>query len=671
MKRNLKVTARVGQKIAALQEKAIELFNGRRRIEPVTDWRHRTAPAAPRQPEPQVDKAVRRVQQYLVRRQHPIGYWSGELIADSTLQSDYIFMMHFLDERDADKEEKLVRGILNAQNADGGWSIYAGGPSEINPSVKAYVALRLCEIPLNTDAMIQARARILALGGIEAVNSYSRAYLAILGAFEWRELPSLVPELMLVPKWFPFNIYDISSWSRAIVVPLMIIFAHKPRKPFPGLTFDELRAGKWTAPRRPGFLASVFRQADRAMRVYDKVAYRPVRRLAIERAAEWMLERLRPPGGLGAIYPAMLNSIIALRCLGYTKESPQVRKAVREMGEFEVSENGTIRVIPCFSPVWDTAWAVIALADSNYDLHSPVVRSGASWLVSKQEESPGDWQVNNRGVPHGGWYFEFDNPFYPDVDDTAAVLMALHSSGEDRAGPGRAAFRRGLGWILAMQNDDGGWGAFDRNNNKMWLNSVPFADHNALLDPSECDIAARVLELFGRIGLHPSHQAVTHAIAFIKEHQCGDGSWYGRWGVNYIYGTWQVLVGLVAIGEDASQDYIQRGVRWLRSMQRSDGGWGETCETYVNPAAKGGGPSTPSQTAWAILGLLAASPLGADDPAVCRAKDYLVSTQRADGGWDEEAHTGTGFPGVFYLKYTLYRHYFPLMALSQLRTQGR
>jgi squalene-hopene/tetraprenyl-beta-curcumene cyclase len=663
------MASRVGEKIAALQEMAADLINGRRRVGVVADWNHRAhrrAPAVQRTP---LDEAIHRIQQYLLRRQHPIGYWSGELVADATLSSDYIFLLHFLDERDPVKEQKLVHGILETQNPDGGWSIYEGGPSEINATVKAYVALRLCDRPPESPPLARARGRILALGGIEAVNSYSRVYLAILGAMDWKDLPALVPEIMLVPAWFPFNIYDISSWSRAIVVPLTIVYAHKPRKPYRDLKFDELRTHRWTAPKRRGFLASVFRWADKALGVYDRVAYRPVRRLAVQKALEWILERNRPAGGLGAIWPGMLNSIIALRCLGYAKESPQVRKAFREMREFEVRENGTMRMIPCFSPVWDTAWAMIALSDSQYEMGRREILGAASWLISKQENHPGDWQYNNRRAPHGGWYFEFDNAFYPDVDDTAAVLMALHAGGADRTEPGRGAFRRGLEWILTMQNDDGGWGAFDRNNNKMWLNSVPFADHNALLDPSESDITARVLELFGRIGWHPSHQAIRRGIEFIKSQQREDGSWYGRWGVNYIYGTWQVLVGLAAVGEDPWQDYIQRGVRWLRSIQRPDGGWGETCETYVQPEAKGQGPSTPSQTAWAILGLLAASGLGADDPAVRRGVNYLLQTQLPEGGWDEKAHTGTGFPGVFYLKYTLYRHYFPLQALGQLRSR--
>lgn len=667
-KLNRHVAARVRENFAALQMKVVELL-GRRAGNAVT-WQSRERRVTPPRPTTKLDFSIDAAQHYLLARQHPIGYWVGELQADSTLESDYIFFMHWLGERDEKKIAKLVRFILDDQNADGGWSIYHRGPSELNPTVKAYVALRLAGFKPDDPPARRAREAAIRLGGIENINSYSRVYMAMLGLMSWEKLPAIIPELMLMPKWSPFNIYEISSWSRGILVPLTIIHTLRPHAPPHDIGVDELRSGLPEVKVRRGFLSSLFRWIDGVMRVYDRMAIPPIRRRAMREATEWMLEHMRPAGGIAGIFPALMNSLICLRALGYSKDAPEFRKTLREFREFEVEDGDVMRMQPCFSPVWDTAWTMIALSESGVAPASPALRGAASWLISKQEPHEGDWTYGNPGAEPGGWYFEFDNVFYPDVDDTVAVLMALHSMHADETAEGREAFRKGLTWMLSMQNDNGGWGAFDRNNDREWLNAVPFADHNALLDPSMSDMTGRIIELLGIVGFKMDDSRIRRAVAFIRRDQRPDGSWYGRWGVNYIYGTWQALRGVKCAGEDMNQPYVQRAVAWLRSIQGADGGWGESCETYVNERAKGRGPSTPSQTAWAILGLVTASPLGVDDPAVRRGIRHLVTTQQPFGGWNEDAHTGTGFPGVFYLKYTMYRHYFPLLALAVCRARG-
>jgi squalene-hopene/tetraprenyl-beta-curcumene cyclase len=512
------------------------------------------------------------------------------------------------------------------------------------------------------------------MGGLDRVNSYAKIYLAMFGVFKWSEAPAVPPELMFLPPTFYFNLYEISSWSRAMLVPLAIIWAHKPVCPLPEhARIDEL----FLYPRqkehhlngtRHWNLGHLFSSCNELAKLHEFVPLKPWRKTALKQAEEWMLERI-VPGGLGAIFPSMLNSIIALRVLGYPKTHPKVQLAVNELEGLICPDEVMLRFQPCLSPVWDTGLTTFALQRSGLPGTHPAMGKAVDWLLSKECRRKGDWHRKTPDAPASGWYFEFHNEFYPDLDDTAMVLLAISGSKDWADGRAKQALKRGHDWLLAMQSDDGGWGAFDRNNNKMVFTKVPFADHNALLDPSTSDVTGRVLEYLGQVGWNRSSPVVARAIEFIKKDQEPDGCWYGRWGVNYVYGTSQVLRGLAAIGEDMRQPYAQRAADWLISCQNADGGWGESCDSYDDPTLKGQGESTPSQTAWGILGLLAAGKT--DHPAVERAVAHLIRTQRLEGGWDERYYTGTGFPKVYYLEYTMYRHYFPLMALSQYREKRK
>jgi squalene-hopene/tetraprenyl-beta-curcumene cyclase len=611
-----------------------------------------------------LEQSIDAAQRHLLSRQSPAGFWESELIGDSTLESDAVMLMHYLGTVDPERQGRLLRYVLSQQNTDGGWPVFNGGPSDPNATLKAYFALRLAGYTDEDPNLLRARSRIVAFGGIEACNSYTKFYLAIFGQYDWNRLPTMLPEIMLLPEaaW-GINLYRISAWTRAIVVPMLIIYALRPRVKI-GFSVKDLILPGVTCSLKPGkdaFWSTCFQIFDRVMCFFNRLDVRWLRKIALRKAEGWMLERMEPPGGLGAIYPPMLNSIIALRALGYELDHPVLAKALREFRDLEVKDGDLTRVQPCYSVIWDTAWAVHALARGNGP--DPVaVQKGAEWLFSKQIFQGGDWQKNcPKGEP-GAWAFEHDNPFYPDTDDTSAVLMGLLFAGR-RDDPG---FHEGVRWLLAMQNPDGGWGAFDRNVNIQILEHLPWADHNALLDPSTADLTGRILEFFGYYGSRRQERFMNRAIDFLKAAQEPDGSWFGRWGVNYVYGTWQVLVGLRAAGLDMTEDWIQRAALWLRGVQNPDGGWGESCRSYENPETKGRGKSTASQTAWGVLGLIAAGATAAD-PVVLRGLEFLLATQRPDGGWDEDEHTGTGFPCVFYLVYTMYRHYFPLLALQAAR----
>jgi squalene-hopene/tetraprenyl-beta-curcumene cyclase len=484
-------------------------------------------------------------------------------------------------------------------------------------------------------------------------------------------VPAIPPELMLFPNWFYLNIYEMSSWTRAIVIPLTILYAHKPCWSLPThARVDELfrdPARKMAAFDWDQLLFSwrnFFLSLDRAFKLYERLPWKPLRQRALRQARQWLLEHLERSDGLGAIYPAMLNAVFALVALGYEPDDPLTAREIGQLSRFEIEEGDTLRVQPCRSPVWDTAIAMVALEEAGLPPDHPALVQAARWLLEKQLLGPGDWQINNRDADPGGWAFEFRNDFYPDVDDTAFVLMALQRVDyPDRPGM-EQAIRRGLAWMLSMQNRDGGWGAFDRDNNRHILRQVPFADHNAMIDPSTADVTARVIECLGRFGWPASHPIIQRALAFLLRDQAPDGSWYGRWGVNFVYGTSGVLRALDALALSAHQ-FCQRAVDWLRAVQNPDGGFGESIASYYDPGLKAKGSSTPSQTAWGLIGLLAASET--TDPVVARAAAHLIAQQNPDGSWDEQEFTGTGFPCVFYLKYHLYRNYFPLYALARYR----
>lgn len=627
--------------------------------------------------EERLDEAVRRATDYLLSLQASEGYWLGELEADTTLESDYILYLHILGRFDRDRVEKLATYVRRRQLPDGGWNIYFGGPSEINATVKAYLGLKLAGDSADAPHMERARRRVHELGGLERINSFERFYLALVGAVDWDMAPAIPPEFLLLPNWFYVNLYEMSSWSRGILVPLIILRERKPCWPVPeSAHVDELfvdpqrRLRAFERDRSIFTWRNFFLALDRGFKLYERLPWKPLRPRGLKKAEEWLLEHLQHSEGLGAIYPAMMNAIFALIAMGHPPEDPLTAREIHELGRFELEERDTIRLQPCRSPLWDTAIAMVALEEAGLPANHPALVRAAGWLLDNQIFGPGDWMVKNSGVEPGGWAFEFRNDFYPDVDDTAFILMALQRVDFPDRERMEKALSRGLAWMVSMQNKDGGWGAFDKDNDCWVLTQVPFADHNAMIDPATSDITARVIECLGRFGWPASHPMIRRALAFLQHDQSDDGSWFGRWGVNYVYGTGGVIRALEVLGLTGS-DFARRGVAWLRSAQNADGGYGESIASYNDPSLKAKGISTASQTAWGLIGLLAA---GAQrepttEEAIDRAARFLTETQTSAGTWEESEFTGTGFPRVFYLKYHLYRHYFPLYALARYRNQ--
>ncbi len=631
--------------------------------------------------ENRLDTAIHKSQRYLLSIQnHVDGHWCGHLEADTSLTSEYLMLMHFLDRLDPEKEKKALKFILDNQLPDGGWNIYHGGPSEISVSAKAYFVMKLAGYKEDHPRMVKARECILKLGGMMECNCFTKINLATFGHFDWRGVPTVPVEMILFPRFFYFNMYEMSYWSRSIVIALSIITAKKPGCNLgEGITLDELYVVprdkvSYRIERDQGRLTwrNIFLDMADIFKRYDKAPIKFLRNLAIDYAERWVLDHLRKSAGLGAIWPAMANTVISLKCLGYEddKDRPQsdrdiFEKAIDDIEDLVIVEKDEIRVQPCVSPVWDTAWMVVALLESGIPRNHPALVKTCEWLIEKEVREPGDWQNKNPNVEPGGWYFQYANEFYPDTDDSAVVMMALQGTSMPIALNKEIVILRGFRWLLGMQCSDGGWASFDRNNNKTVLDHIPFADWAALLDPSTSDITARCIDIMGRLGFDNKHPVSLRAIKYLKDEQESDGSWFGRWGVNYIYGTWSVLAGLASIGEDVSQPYIQKAVSWMKSVQNSDGGWGESCESYEDARLKGGGPSTPSQTAWALLGLIAGGAWGCEE--VEKGVGYLLKVQDSNGTWSELEYTGTGFPTVFYLKYNMYPKYFPLLAISKYR----
>ena len=625
--------------------------------------------------------AVRSAQEYLLDRQNPEGHWEAELEGDSILESEYILLMQFLGRRDEEKFRKLTAYIRKWQRPEGFWPIYPGGPPDVSASVKAYFACKLAGHKKSEPFMRRARRAILAEGGVTRCNTFTKLYLSMFGQYEWSGVPTIPPEAILLPKWFYFNIYNMSSWSRAIIVPLAVMNAARPQRPIPeNADIDELFGGgrnkrhmrlKWDD--KPLTWRNVFLVVDKILKVYDASPVKPFRKRALNKSLAWLLEREENSGGLGAIFPAMTHAIMAYKCMGLPDNHAAIRKELAELAAFEIEDEETIRLQPCVSPVWDTAIILNAMIDSGHAPDDPALRQAAEWLLTKQTTKKGDWAVKAPDVEPGGWYFEMANEYYPDVDDTIMVLMGLYKAycvnGEHwtEAPPTvREAMRKGINWVFAMQNRDGGWGSFDKDNNKTLFQYVPYADHNAMLDPSSADITARTLEMCSYYSIGKSDPRVKRALDYLYREQEVDGSFFGRWGVNFIYGTWQVLRGLSRIGEDMKSERAQRAVRWLHSVQNEDGGWGETAQSYDEGHPKADGPSTASQTAWALMGLFSGGDLTSEN--VQRGMNFLLSGQNSSGTWEEEWFTGTGFPRVFYLRYHYYRHYFPLWAMAQYHT---
>jgi len=618
---------------------------------------------------------------WLLEKQADDGHWRAPLEGDTILESEFLLLLAWAGRLDDRRVRGAAARILREQLPAGGWAIYPGGSVDVSASVKAYLALKLVGHGADEPALVRARRAIAEAGGPWAVNSFTRYYLALLGQMPYSACPAVPPEMVLLPAGFPINLARVSAWSRTMIVPLSLMWAFKPRRRMPrdrgiaelfAAAPGEIRA----LPVDDSAWARVFRGIDRGLKACEWLGLTPLRARAIQACRRWMLERFDGSDGLGAIFPPIVWSIIALRAMGCGDDDPEVREAWSRLdGLVERQPDGTTRLEPCRSPVWDTAITTIALTESRAaggDAEAARAATGRAvdWLLANEIRTPGDWS-ERVGAEPSGWCFEYANRFYPDVDDTAMVVIALatwkaSAAAHEHAVPAvDAAIARAVRWLEAMQNADGGWGAFDRDNNCEFLCKVPFADHNAMIDPSSPDLAGRVLEAFGKVGLRIGHPAVDRGVAYVRRSQESAGGWYGRWGVNYIYGTWQVLEGLRAVGVPADDPAVARGAAWLEAHQQADGGWGETPESYADPGLAGTGVPTASQTAWAVAGLVAAG--RGRSAAVGRGADWLVARQEADGTWEQREFTGTGFPRVFYLRYHWYPIYFPLLALARAR----
>jgi squalene-hopene/tetraprenyl-beta-curcumene cyclase len=618
-----------------------------------------------------LDAAIVHAGAALVARQAADGHWLFELEADATIPSEFILLHHYLDRVEPELEREVARFIRARQGADGGWPLFHGGSLDLSCTVKAYFALKAAGDPTDAPHMARARSAILALGGARRANVFTRILLALFGEVPWRAVPAMPVEIMLLPRWFPFHLDKVSYWSRTVLVPLLVLMALRPRAKNPhrvgiGELFVEppQRVRGWVGAQTRSIWSSGFAVLDRLLHTAEPWFPAGTRRRAIERAVAFVVERLNGEDGLGGIFPAMANSLLMFDSLGYAPDHPHCRTAYAAIRKLVVNESGRCYCQPCLSPVWDTALACHALCEIGGGGVEGAVRRALDWMAGRQVlDVAGDWAAARPGLRPGGWAFQYENPHYPDVDDSAAVALILDRCDRQRY---QRAIARAVEWILGMQSRNGGWGAFDADNTHFRLNHIPFADHGALLDPPTADVSARCLGLLVQSGHPADHPAVAAAIAYLRREQEKDGSWFGRWGTNYIYGTWSVLAALNAAGIDPAEPMIRRAVRWLVDHQRADGGWGETVQSYWPSGPRGEALySTASQTSWALLGLLAAGEV--DHPAVARGIAYLVGTQDRNGLWDEPWYTAVGFPRVFYLRYHGYRAYFPLWALARYR----
>ncbi|HET7222878.1 MAG TPA: squalene--hopene cyclase [Rhodanobacteraceae bacterium] len=604
----------------------------------------------------------------ILAQQRPDGCWQYQLEADCTIPAEYILMLHYLGESDRLLESRLAEYLRNHQSRDGGWPLYPGGALDVSCSVKCYYALKLAGDRPDAPHMAKARAAILAHGGAARSNVFTRIALALFGELPWRGVPFLPVEIVLLPRWFPFNLGKVSYWSRTVMVPLSVLTTLKPRAANPGsIHIRELfvrppgQEKHYFHPR--SLLNRVLFAGEEVVRHLERLIPKRVRRRALKHAEAWILGHRNGDGGLGAIFPAMVNAYEALALLGYPAEHPARRETRKAIDDLLVVRNHEAWCQPCVSPVWDTGLACLALQEDR-DAPADAIRRALDWLASRQlRDEPGDWRDYRPALAGGGWAFQFRNDAYPDLDDTAVVARALHQS------PDRTRFaetiERAADWLCGMQSRNGGFAAFDADNDHQWLNQIPFADHGALLDPPTSDVSGRVLMLLSLLDRASDHEARARVLRFLLDEQTPEGAWFGRWGTNYIYGTWSVLVALRANGMPSNEPAIQRAVKWLKSVQQADGGWGEGNDSYLNPELRGrGARSGPAQTAWALLALMSAGE--ADSPTVTRGVEYLLKTQ-VDGQWHDARFNAPGFPRVFYLKYHGYSRYFPYWALVRYR----
>lgn len=654
-------------------------------------------------PQHRLTDALRRAQDYLLAQQNLEGYWWAELEANVTLTAEYIMLHRILIAADPrnqhsngkDREaqiQQMARYLLREQRAHGGWELYYGDGGEISTTIEAYFALKLAGHAPDEVPMQQARKFILARGGLTKARVFTKLHLALFGAYPWEGLPTLPPWFMFLPSWFPFNIYTMASWARSSTVPLLVVLDKKPVYDV-GVRADELydTGAQATADTRlknndRTIVGALFLTADRILKALDRAGFVPKRQQGIDAAERWVIERQDTPGDWAGIVPAMINSLLMFQVLGYSTKHPYFKRGLDALDRFCIEE-GTLadselpqylRLQPCISPTWDTALGLTGLLDSGIAATDARVQAAGEWLLTKQIFRYGDWAVFNRDGKPAGWAFEFFNDYYPDVDDTAAVIMALLAMKLDDDEYKLEACRAATAWVMSMQCRAGGWAAFDIDNTQDLWNQMPYGDLKAMIDPPTADLTGRVLEMLGHWQAKHGEklyddQAVQRAIQFLLSLQEKDGAWWGRWGVNYVYGTYLALVGLRAIapfaGFDMNCAQVKQAANWLCSVQNADGGWGETCASYKQPELRGKGPSTPSQTAWALLGLMAAGDFDSD--SVKRGIEYLLRQQNADGSWPEAEFTGTGFPGHFYINYHQYRNQFPLSALGRYAAHVR
>jgi len=632
-----------------------------------------------------LEASVARAADAILADQHPDGYWLYQLEADATIPAEYVLLVHYLAETpNLELEAKIARYLRRIQRDDGGWPLFTDGAMDVSATVKAYFALKMIGDSPEAEHMQRARRAIIAAGGAEKANVFTRILLALFGVVSWRAVPMMPVEITLLPEWFPFHLSKVSYWARTVIVPLLVLNAKRPKARNPkGVRIDELF---FDAPVNAGMAARaphqhqgwfvLFRCVDAVLRAADPLFPRHTRQRAIEAAVSFVDERLNGEDGLGAIFPAMANSVMMYDVLGYPEDHPNraiARKSIEKLLIIDEAPDGEAYCQPCLSPIWDTSLVAHALLEADTPKARAAVSRGLDWLVPLQIlDVRGDWISRRPNIRPGGWAFQFANPHYPDVDDTAVVAMAMERADREN---GTAlygeAIARGREWVVGMQSSDGGWGAFEPENTQYYLNNIPFSDHGALLDPPTVDVSGRCLSMLAQLGEQPAtSEPAKRSLDYILRGQERDGSWYGRWGLNFIYGTWTALCALNAAGLPLTDSRIQRAAHWLISIQNADGGWGEGGESYkLDYRGYEAAPSTASQTSWALLGLMAAGFV--DHPAVAKGVQYLHATQREHGLWDETRFTATGFPRVFYLRYHGYRKFFPLWAMARYRNMMR
>ncbi|MBW1702218.1 MAG: squalene--hopene cyclase [Deltaproteobacteria bacterium] len=616
-----------------------------------------------------LEGAIARAKDALLALQHPDGYWCFELEADCTIPAEYILLTHFLGEVDEDIEAKIAAYLRSKQCEDGGWNLFHGGDSELSCSVKVYYALKLAGDSVNAPHMVKAREWVLAQGGASRANVFTHYSLALFGQIPWTDVPFLPVEIMLLPRWFPFHFNKVSYWARTVMIPLTILYSLKPRARnlkrihIPELFTDRPQETKERFPAR-SWLNRLFLLFDRTGRRLEPLIPGWMRRRALKKAEEWLVEHLNGTHGLGAIFPAMVNALEALACLGYPKDHPYRVSAKKAIDNLLVIGEKTAYCQPCVSPVWDSVWSSLAIFEADKGSALRHFFRTLDWLNARQVlNGDGDWRKDRPALKSGGYAFQFRNEHYPDLDDTAVVTYAMHLANHERY---RESMRLASDWVCGMQSKNGGFAAFDADNAHYYLNEVPFADHGALLDPPTSDVSARCAILLSLNCRQAQEPVLKDCLKYLIKEQEPDGSWFGRWGTNYIYGTWSVLDALEKVGHGPDQPHIRKAVAWLKKMQRPDGGWGESCYTYWDSrSGKEDCESTSFQTAWAILGLMAAGEV--ESPEVRRGAEYLIRAQQSNGLWKDDAFTAPGFPRVFFLKYHGYDKYFPLWALARFR----